>query len=48
VALQLADRTDPIAEIVAKKIIELAKGGERNPDRPCDGALNFLRTPPAQ
>jgi hypothetical protein len=26
-------RTDPIAEKVAKKIIELAKNGERNPDR---------------
>ena len=39
-------RTDPIAEEVAERIIELAKHGERNPDRLCDGALNVLRSPP--
>jgi hypothetical protein len=32
VALRV-NRTDPIAEKVAKRIIELAKNGERNPDR---------------
>ena len=46
VALRLADRTDPIVEIVAKEIIELAKDGERDPNRLCDGALNVLRKPP--
>jgi hypothetical protein len=29
----LADRTDPITQLVAKKIIELAERGERDPDR---------------
>ena len=31
--LGLADRTDPITQLVAKKIIELAERGERDPDR---------------
>jgi hypothetical protein len=33
VSLRLADRTDELAEIVAKRIIDLAKTGERDPDR---------------
>lgn len=32
-ALGLIDRTDPITEIVAKKIIEIAQTGERDPAR---------------
>jgi hypothetical protein len=36
-------RTDPIAEKAAKRIIELGKEGERNPDRLCDEALDFVR-----
>ena len=32
VALRLADRGDLANEIIAKRIIELAKAGERNPD----------------
>jgi hypothetical protein len=31
--LRLADRDDPIALMVAKKIIELAKQGEHNSER---------------
>jgi hypothetical protein len=31
--LRLADREDPITEIVAKKIIELAQQGEHDPVR---------------
>jgi hypothetical protein len=31
--LKLANRADPAAEIVARKIIELAKQGERDPVR---------------
>ncbi len=31
--LRLVDRTDPAAETVAKKIIELAQQGERDPER---------------
>jgi hypothetical protein len=29
--------------IIAKRLVELAKGGERNPDRLCEGALEKLR-----
>ena len=45
-ALRLADRVDPFVEMVAKKIIELAKAGERNPDLLCERALIDLREPP--
>jgi hypothetical protein len=31
--LRLSDRNDPIALMVAKKIIELAKQGQHNPER---------------
>ena len=31
-ALGLTDGNDPVVELVAKKIIELAKAGERDPD----------------
>jgi hypothetical protein len=44
VALRIS-RTDPVAATVAKRIIELAKSGERNPDRLCDGALDVGRRP---
>ena len=30
---------DPPREAIAKAIIDLAKGGERDPERLCDGAL---------
>ena len=46
-ALRLTDRDDPIVAIVAKRIIELAKAGERNPDLLSDLALSDLRDPPA-
>jgi hypothetical protein len=45
-ALRLADRDDPVVAIVAKKIVELAKAGERNPDLLCEQALRDLRAPP--
>jgi len=35
-ALGLADRGDPANGIVAKRIIELARAGERNPDVLCE------------
>ena len=38
-ALKLADRADLATEIVAKRIIELAKQGEIDPDRLCERAL---------
>ena len=39
VALRLADRGDLTNEIIAKRTIELAKAGERNPDLLCEGVL---------
>ena len=41
VSLALAD--DFANGIIAKRLIELAKAGERNPDRLCEGALEKLR-----
>jgi len=41
--LELRDRQDPLAVVLAKFIIELAKEGERDPDKLCDGALKILR-----
>jgi hypothetical protein len=41
--LELADRQDPLAVVLAKFIIELAKEGERDPDKLCEAALKLLR-----
>jgi hypothetical protein len=38
-------RSAVIHEILAKRIIEVAKTGERNPDRLCKQALNALADP---
>jgi hypothetical protein len=43
-ALGLMDRADPLNELVAKKIIEIAKTGERNPLRLRDRALKSLQS----
>jgi hypothetical protein len=48
VALKLSDRDDPAVAILAKRIIALAKEGERNPDLLCERALKDLRTPPPE
>jgi hypothetical protein len=45
-ALRLPDGFDPSAEMLAKRIIELARGGLLDPDRLCEQALNDLRSPP--
>lgn len=42
--LQLTDRNDPITEVVARKIIEIAEVGERDPDRLCERALAALKS----
>jgi hypothetical protein len=42
-ALRLNDRNDLAVEIIAKRIIDLAKEGERNPDLLCERALRDLR-----
>ena len=39
VALRQRREDDPLRTAAAQKIIELAKAGERNPERLCDGAL---------
>jgi len=41
--LRLTDRNDPAATIVAKRIIELARQGERDPIRLLDQAIQSLR-----
>jgi hypothetical protein len=40
--LGLIDRNDPITEILAKKIIEIARTGERNPSHICTMAIHAL------
>ena len=42
VALRLADRGDLANEILAHKIIELAKAGECDPERLCEGIMKEL------
>jgi hypothetical protein len=39
------ERGDHPNAIIAKRIIDLAKGGERNPDVLCERALDGLRSP---
>jgi hypothetical protein len=45
-ALELADRTDPITEIVAKKIIEIGETGVRDPLQISKLALRDLGAAP--
>jgi hypothetical protein len=37
----LVNRSDLVAETVARKIIDLARTGERDPDRLCDQVLTI-------
>jgi hypothetical protein len=46
VALRLADRGDLANEVIAHKIIDLAKAGERNPEQLCEGVLHAFRPSP--
>ena len=43
VALRLSDRGDLANEFIARRIIELAKAGEHNPDLLCENVLNEFR-----
>jgi hypothetical protein len=45
-ALGLVDRQDPLTELVARKIIDVAETGEADPDRICDRALEQLGLSP--
>jgi hypothetical protein len=42
-ALGVPDRGDIANELIAKRIIELAKAGERNPDLLCESAVKEFR-----
>jgi hypothetical protein len=42
--LKLVDRPNPLAEIIAKKMIEVAEQGERDPLRLKDRTLQALRS----
>jgi hypothetical protein len=41
-ALRVSDTVDPVLPLVANKIIELARAGERNADLLCERALSDL------
>ncbi len=43
VALRLADRDRPADEVLARRIIELTKAGEHNPDVLCENVLKEFR-----
>jgi len=42
----LADRGDLANEVLARKVMELAKAGERDPERLCEGVLMHFQQPP--
>lgn len=44
-ALQINDRTDPLTEIIARKIINLAQHGERDPIQLRDKSLQTVNWP---
>jgi hypothetical protein len=48
VALRRADRGDLANEVLAHRIMDLAKAGERDPERLCEGVLKEFRAPPPQ
>jgi hypothetical protein len=39
------DRENPLTEVVVTKIVELAKAGERDPEKLCNKVLADLETP---
>ena len=45
-ALKLTDRSDPVTSLIAKKIIELARLGERDPARLRQAALQAFSLAP--
>ena len=45
--LNLTDRSDAVKEIVAKKVIEIAQTGVRDPFKLCELSLKELIIPPA-
>jgi hypothetical protein len=45
ILLHLTDGADPVAELVARKIIEIVRGGEYDPPRICARTLKELGVP---
>ena len=45
IALQIGDCDDGVKQAIPDKIIDLAKGGGRNPDVLCEQALKDIRRP---
>jgi len=43
--LRLVDRSDPLTELIAKKIIEVARNGEHDPARICARAIKEFGVP---
>ena len=43
ITLRTGDCDDDVKEAIAKKVIALAKAGERNPDKLCEEALKDIR-----
>jgi hypothetical protein len=43
--LGLVDRKDPVVLLVARTTIDLAKAGERDPQRLSEGVVRLLRAP---
>ena len=46
-ALHVFPSDEVLSEAVAARIIELARTGERDPEKLCDFAIAALKTPPA-
>jgi hypothetical protein len=45
IALRIGDCDEDVKQTIATKLIELAKGGERNPDIMCERVLEEIRGP---
>ena len=45
ISLRLVDRGDIVNNVVAQKLIELAKSGERDPERLCEAVVQQWRAP---
>jgi hypothetical protein len=43
--LHLPNRPDPVTEVVARRIIEIAQTGVRDPAKICDAAIKQLGVP---
>jgi hypothetical protein len=47
IALKAGDCDDDVYRAIARKLIDLNKAGEHNPEILCDQALKAIRQPPA-